>query len=188
MKSQTLGAAVITGYVLGRLHKVKWALALAAIAGGRQLAGKQGGVLGKASQLADSGGVGKLSGDVRGKLVEAGKAAAATAVSRRIDALSDSLHERGESLRGGNHGSGEDEEPGDEEPGDEEEPDEPRSGAEDSQEGRSRQESRRPARREGSGRPPGRRRGDGERPARRRAADPAASERPARGRGRGGSQ
>jgi hypothetical protein len=43
--------------------------------------------------------VGEIVSTIRGDLLDAGKAAAATAVSSRIESLSDNLHERAETLR-----------------------------------------------------------------------------------------
>ncbi|HEY6481018.1 MAG TPA: hypothetical protein VIZ00_13370, partial [Streptosporangiaceae bacterium] len=101
MKTSVIGAAVVAGYALGRFHKMKWALALAAAAGGKRLAGGlPGGLLGQAAEKAGTASplLGQLTGDMRGRLMEAGKAAAVTAVSRRIDSLSESLQARTESL------------------------------------------------------------------------------------------
>jgi hypothetical protein len=184
MKTGTLGAAVVTGYLLGRFHKMKWALAIAAAAGGKRLAGKQGGVVGQATEVAKSAGLDQLTGDLRGRLVEAGKAAAVSAVSSKIDSFSEGLHSRSESMRAGAPGGqaddaeesdgADDEEPEDrEEPQDHDVPedreDEQRPAA------RKRAAGRQPARDDGGDRPPRRRGDDGSReparPARRRSSD-----------------
>ena len=175
MKTGALGAAVVTGYLLGRFHKMKWALAIAAAAGGKRLAGKQGNVVGQATEMAKSAGLDQLTGNLRGRLVEAGKAAAVSAVSSKIDSFSEGLRSRSESLRGdgppGRHADdAEDSSDGaeDEEPEDREEPEERPAG-------RKRPAGRRPARGDGGDRPPRRRSEDGNReparPARRRSSD-----------------
>ena len=99
--------ALGVGYMLGRRRKMRLAtmLAVGAATGGAARLGpaavKQGSkYLGKA----DIGGalgpqVAEIVDTVRGDLLDAAKAAAAAAVTSRIDALSDSLHERAEMLR-----------------------------------------------------------------------------------------
>jgi hypothetical protein len=187
MKTGTLGAAVVTGYLLGRFHKMKWALVIAAAAGGKRLAGKQGNVLGQATEMAKSAGLDHLTGDLRGRLVEAGKAAAVSAVSSRIDSVSEGLHARSESLLGGGRPGGdaedaEESDAGDEQPEDREDEERPA--------GRKRPEGRRPARGGGGDRPPRRRGEDGSResarPARRRSSD--GDQRQASGSKRGGNR
>lgn len=208
MKTSTLGTAVITGYVLGRFHKTKWALGLAAIAGGKRLAGgRQDGAAGPAARLAESAGLGQLTGDLSGRLIEAGKTAAVTAASRKIDAVTGSLHDRSASLRGAAPPHADPADAPDPEDADAPDPEgsaapspegSAADGAEPDRERGSRPRARRPAR-QGAGRPAGtggeRRpaRGDSDskaasRPARRRPADSTARKRPASARERGGSQ
>ncbi|MFC7550754.1 hypothetical protein [Plantactinospora sp. GCM10030261] len=84
-----------TGYLLGRRKRLRTALVLGgAVAAGR-LSGNAGGLLRSLGGAAD---VGRL-GDLRGPLVQAGRAAAVSAVNSRIDAVSDRLHSRAEALR-----------------------------------------------------------------------------------------
>jgi hypothetical protein len=93
-----IGVAVAAGYVLGRFHKMKWAMAIATMAGRKRLANH--GVLQQGSKLlASSPELSKLTGDIRGSLVEAGKTAAMAAVGNRINSLSEGLRERSESMR-----------------------------------------------------------------------------------------
>jgi hypothetical protein len=95
-----LGLAVAAGYVLGRSHKMKWALGLAALATGKRLAGSKGDLLKQGAKLVSSSPeLSNLTGDMRGRLVDAGKSAATAAVSRTINSLSDTLHERSDMLR-----------------------------------------------------------------------------------------
>jgi hypothetical protein len=93
-----IGVAVAAGYVLGRFHKMKWALALATMAGRKRLA-NQGMLRQGAKLLSSSPELSKLTDEVRGSLVEAGKTAAVAAVGSRINSLSEGLRERSESMR-----------------------------------------------------------------------------------------
>lgn len=94
-----IGVAVAAGYVLGRFHKMKWAMALATMAGRKRLA-SQGGMLKQGTKLMQSSPeLTKLTDDIKGSLAEAGKAAAIAAVGSRISSLSEGLRERSESLR-----------------------------------------------------------------------------------------
>jgi hypothetical protein len=99
--------ALGVGYVLGRRRKLRLTtmLAAAAATGG---AGSLGGVafrrglkmLSSAGALGDLGPqLGEIAETVRGDLVDAGKAAALAAVNERIGSLSDTLHDRADSLR-----------------------------------------------------------------------------------------
>jgi hypothetical protein len=98
--------AIGVGYLLGRRRKMRLAtmLAIGAAAGG---VGPGGAVLRRgAKALGSTQALGKLSpqlGDlaqtVRDDLLDAGKAAAAAAITSKIDSLSNSLHERAETLR-----------------------------------------------------------------------------------------
>jgi hypothetical protein len=102
-----LGLAVAAGYVLGRFHKMRWALTVAALAGRGRLPGGTGGVLQQgAKMLASSPEVSKLTDEMRGRLVDAGKAAALAAVSSKIDSLSEGLRERSDAMRAASAGGG----------------------------------------------------------------------------------
>lgn len=107
-KSWKVALALGVGYFLGRTHKTRLALVLAAGAA-------TGGFGGAARRVVTSGGkrlaasesLGKLSPDfgpvvdsLKGDLAEAGKAAAKAAISSKLDAVADSLHDRTEALRG----------------------------------------------------------------------------------------
>ena len=99
MKNITVAAALGAGYLLGRSHKTKLALALAGVAAGKRL--KAGaGPTGRAGELLKSSPqVEELIESLRGELVEAGKKAAVAAASKRVDSLSDRLQQRADSLR-----------------------------------------------------------------------------------------
>ncbi|MFI0817639.1 hypothetical protein ACH4TX_14220 [Streptomyces sp. NPDC021098] len=97
MKSGQTALAFTGGYLFGRGHKVGLALTLAGMAAGRRLA--SGNLPGGIQDLASSE-IGRL----RGQLVSAGRSAALSAASHRMDALSDRLEHRAESLRPNGHG------------------------------------------------------------------------------------
>jgi len=99
--------AIGVGYILGRRHKMRLAtmLAIGAATGGAARLGpaalRQGSkYLGK-TDIAGALGpqVTEIVNTVRGELLDAAKGAAAAAVTSRIDSLSDSLHDRAETLR-----------------------------------------------------------------------------------------
>ncbi len=98
--------AIGVGYLLGRRKKLRTAtlLAAATAAGGSAVAGpalrrgmKMLGNTAALNQVAPQ--LGELADTVRGDLLGAGKAAAAAAVSNRVDALTDSLAGHAERLR-----------------------------------------------------------------------------------------
>ncbi|MEV1287524.1 hypothetical protein [Micromonospora sp. NPDC049679] len=93
-----VAAAVGIGYLLGRRRKLQLALTLGAAAAAGRLSGNSGDLLRGAGSLISSPELGKLAGLGR-PLVAAGKAAAMTAVSSRIDAISDQLQDRAGTLR-----------------------------------------------------------------------------------------
>jgi hypothetical protein len=95
-----VGLAVAAGYLLGRLHKMKWALAVAALVGRGQLPGGAGGLVQQGAKLLTSSPeLTKLTDEMKGRLVDAGKAAAVAAVSSKIDSLSEGLRERSDAMR-----------------------------------------------------------------------------------------
>ncbi|MGP3949974.1 hypothetical protein [Streptomyces sp. 7N604] len=98
MKNGQAAMAIAGGYVLGRRRKTRLALALAALAARRGLGGQGGG---RAGELLKSPELSRLTKNLRGELLAAGKAAAAGAVSNRVDSLSDRLEQRATSLRTG---------------------------------------------------------------------------------------
>jgi hypothetical protein len=90
--------AFTSGYLLGRGHRMRSALALAGLTAGRRFV-SGGGVPGPAQGTPSE--LGKLGHEVRDQLVAAGRSAAMSAASHRIDALSDRLEHRAEALRSG---------------------------------------------------------------------------------------
>jgi hypothetical protein len=104
--SMRAAAAIGIGYVLGRHRKFRTAAMMAAgmsvggttvgslaLKRGMKMLGSTDAVQKMAPQL------GELADTVRGDLIAAGKAAATAAVSNRVDALTDSIHDRTEHLR-----------------------------------------------------------------------------------------
>ncbi|GAA2882018.1 hypothetical protein GCM10010517_45130 [Streptosporangium fragile] len=92
--------AVAAGYLLGRRQKLRLAMALAAAGATGRLSAGQGNLIQQALNILNSSPeLAKITQSVRGDLVDAGRAAARTAVSRQIDSLSGRLHDRAESLR-----------------------------------------------------------------------------------------
>jgi hypothetical protein len=111
MKCRTQAAlAVGAGYLLGRTHKTKLALGLAAMAATGKFGGVSGQLIKRGTKLIGStDALGKLSPQltevtdlIRGDLVDAGKAAALTAVRGRIDRLSDRIQDQADAFREGN--------------------------------------------------------------------------------------
>jgi hypothetical protein len=92
---------VAGGYLLGRTKKMKLALMLGGMAAGRR-AGGPGELLSRGTKLLDSSPeLSRLVGDVRGRLLEAGKGAALAVATRQVEALTDRVGKRVESLGGG---------------------------------------------------------------------------------------
>jgi hypothetical protein len=99
--------AIGVGYILGRRRKMRvaTALALGAATGGLgklgPLALKRAGKFLGSTDIGSALGpqIGEIASTIRGDLVEAGKAAATSAVSGRIESLTDSLHDRAETLK-----------------------------------------------------------------------------------------
>ena len=99
--------AVGVGYILGRRRKMRMAtmIAIGAASGGIGGLGpavlKRGVKMLGSTDLAGTFGpqVNEIVSTIRGDLLDAGKAAATTAVSSRMDSLSDTLHDRAESFR-----------------------------------------------------------------------------------------
>jgi len=86
-----VAAAVVVGYWLGRAHRKKLGLLLAAVGAGRLAGGPQEMVDRAAKLLQTSPEFAELSESVRGQLLDAVKVAAMTAVTARVDALNNRL-------------------------------------------------------------------------------------------------
>jgi hypothetical protein len=94
-----VAGAIGVGYLLGRTHKMRLALALGTAAATGQLGRAPGALMQRgAKALTSSGGLGQVA-EPGQRLLEAGKTAAMAAVTSRIDVMSDRLHERADALR-----------------------------------------------------------------------------------------
>ncbi|GAA4622840.1 hypothetical protein GCM10023196_016650 [Actinoallomurus vinaceus] len=94
-----IALAVGAGYLMGRRRKMKLALTLAAAGASGRIAKDPAGLVKQGTKLlSGSPELKTLTDTVRVRLVEAGKAAAVTAASSQIDALSDRLERRTDSL------------------------------------------------------------------------------------------
>jgi hypothetical protein len=94
-----VGVAVGVGYLLGRTRKLKLVMTLAAARASGRLGKRPAGLVKQGTKvLGSSPELKTLTDTVRGRLLEAGKAAAVRAASSQIDALSDRLQERTRSL------------------------------------------------------------------------------------------
>ena len=92
---------VAGGYLLGRTKKMKLALMLGGMAAGRR-AGGPGELLSRGTKLVEaSPELSRLVGEVRGRLLEAGKGAAVAIAARQVEALTDRVGRRVETLAGG---------------------------------------------------------------------------------------
>lgn len=99
MNSNTsIALAIGAGYLLGRTRKMRWALLLGAAAASGRLNSMPGELLQKGTKaLGSSPEFSKLGGSAE-KLLDAGKAAATTALSSRMESLGDMLNERAQAL------------------------------------------------------------------------------------------
>jgi hypothetical protein len=89
---------VAGGYFLGRTKKMKLALMLGGMAAGRR-AGGPGELLRTGTKLLNSSPeLARLTDEVRGRLLEAGKGAALAVAARQVESLTDRVGKRVESL------------------------------------------------------------------------------------------
>lgn len=132
MKNVQAALVFIGGYLVGRTHKMRWAITLAGLMAGRRLL--SGGDVADGGQ-ANSPGLGRLGQELRSELMTAGRSAAISTISNRMNSMSEAMEEWSLALRPGPNGQEPDEpsSQGDHARGDEAEP---QKGPED--EGRSR--------------------------------------------------
>src|SRR5688500_4399331 len=89
---------VAGGYFLGRTRKMKLAMMMAGMAAGRR-AGGPGGLLAQGEKLLSaSPELSRLTDEVRGRLLDAGKGAALAIAARQVESLTDRVGKRVESL------------------------------------------------------------------------------------------
>ncbi|PNG91250.1 hypothetical protein [Streptomyces malaysiensis] len=101
MKNSRVALAFVSGYLFGRGHKGTLVLGLAGLAAGKRLTS---GISPPGAEQLKSSELGKLGQDIGSRLTSAGREAAMSAASRRIDALSDRLEHRASALRPGGAG------------------------------------------------------------------------------------
>jgi hypothetical protein len=94
-----IALAVGFGYLLGRRRRLTTALALGAAAAVGRASSSPGGLLRRGAQALGSSPERTDLAGLGGPLIRAGKAAAKTAVSSRVDSLSDRLRQRSDGLR-----------------------------------------------------------------------------------------
>jgi hypothetical protein len=93
-----VAVGVAGGYLLGRTRKMKLALMLAGMAAGRS-AGGPGELLNRGTKLLGSSPeLARLTDEVRGRLLDAGKGAALAVATRQVESLTDRVGKRVESL------------------------------------------------------------------------------------------
>ncbi|MGR3931422.1 hypothetical protein LCH29_00240 [Streptomyces sp. BRA346] len=121
MTNGKIAVAITGGYLLGRTKKAKLALGLGMLLAGKKITLDPQQL---ARAVADSPLLSGLNAQARNELSGAAKTAATRALSTRMNALADSLHDRTLSLRGESDDErdarDEDEEPEDDEAADEE--------------------------------------------------------------------
>lgn len=89
---------VAGGYLLGRTKKMKLALMFAGMAAGRSAGGPGELLKGGTKLLSSSPELARLTDEVRGRLMEAGKTAALAVATRQVESLTDRVGRRVESL------------------------------------------------------------------------------------------
>jgi hypothetical protein len=93
-----VAVGVVAGYFLGRTKKMKLAMMLGGMAAGRR-AGGPGDLLKTGTKLLNSSPeLSRLTDEVRGRLLEAGKGAVLAVAARQVESLTDRVGKRVESL------------------------------------------------------------------------------------------
>jgi hypothetical protein len=120
-----VAAAVASGYLLGRTKKLKLAITVGGLLAGKRVATDPRAIVQQLSTLVEQNPeLSKLSDQVRGRLVAAGREAAVAAASNRLNRVSDSIRDRTDRMLSvpGTKGSDAEAESGDEGRGEEERP------------------------------------------------------------------
>lgn len=89
----TFAAILLGGYLLGRTKKLKMALAVAGVLGARELKAHPD-LLKAGTAALSTPAVKKLTDELSGRLVEAGKTAVVAAATKRVDGLVSNLEQR----------------------------------------------------------------------------------------------
>jgi hypothetical protein len=93
-----VAVGVAGGYFLGRTKKMKVALMLGGMAAGRRAGGRTELLAQGAKLLGQSPELARLTEEIRGRLLEAGKGAAMAVAARQVESLTDRVGKRVESL------------------------------------------------------------------------------------------
>jgi hypothetical protein len=94
-----MALAATAAYPLGRYHKLRWALMLAAFAATGRLESPGRFALRGVKELANSPELSELTDAVRGQLLDAARSAAMSAVTSSVGSLTDRLNDQTEALR-----------------------------------------------------------------------------------------
>src|SRR4051812_35296918 len=90
-----VAAAVASGYLLGRTKKLRLAITVGGLLAGKRIATDPRAIVQQlAAVVEENPELSKLSDQVRGKLVTAGREAAVAAASNRLNRVSDSIRDR----------------------------------------------------------------------------------------------
>jgi len=97
-----VAAAVASGYLLGRTKKLRLAITVGGLLAGKRIATDPRGIVHQLNGMIEQNPeLSRLSGQVRGKLVQAGRDAAIAAASQRLNKVSDSIRGRTDKLLAG---------------------------------------------------------------------------------------
>src|SRR4029079_12433869 len=97
-----VAAAVASGYLLGRTKKLRLAITVGGLLAGKRIATDPRGIVHQLNGMIEQNPeLSRLSGQVRGKLVQAGRDAAIAAASQRLNRVSDSIRGRTDKLLAG---------------------------------------------------------------------------------------
>src|SRR5918994_5290643 len=114
--SAKVAAAVASGYLLGRTKKLRLAITVGGLLAGKRIATDPRAIVQQLATVVEQNPeLSKLSDQVRGRLVTAGREAAVAAASNRLNRVSDSIRDRTDRmLSAGGAEEDENEEPEDE--------------------------------------------------------------------------
>src|SRR4051794_27844250 len=97
-----VAAAVASGYLLGRTKKLRRAITVGGLLAGKRIATDPRGIVHQLNGMIEQNPeLSRLSGQVRGKLVQAGRDAAIAAASQRLNKVSESIRGRTDKLLAG---------------------------------------------------------------------------------------
>ncbi|MGZ0146060.1 hypothetical protein ACXJJ3_03215 [Kribbella sp. WER1] len=116
-----IAAAVASGYLLGRTKKLRMAVIVGGLLAGKRIAMDPQAIAGQLTDLVERNPeLSRLSDEVRGKLLHAGREAAVAAAGHGLNRVSDSIHDRTDRLLSGGSRAESDDEYDAEEPDEDE--------------------------------------------------------------------